>query len=1018
MRNYLSLIFLFFFLPIASFSQFGKNKMQYQDFHWKYIQTPHFDIYFHDDSRILANFTAQVAENALSSIQKTLRYKISRRIPIIVYNSHNQFQQTNVINMFLPRGIGGVTELFKNRVVVPFQGDYEQFRHVIHHELVHGVINEMFYGGTFQSAISRGNLVEIPIWMNEGLCEWESIGGLDILTDVFIRDLILSENLPDLRYLDGYLAYRGGQAFWWYVSEKYGAYKISELLTKLRSTGSLENAFKSTFNTKFEDFSEEWRLYLKKYYYPDIEKFQYPSDFAIRLTNHQKEGNFYNTSPAFSPNTNKVAYISDRDGLFSLFLMDLDKDNKTEELVRSFRQQDFEELNVLTPGISWSPDGMFLAVSAKFRGEDVIYIVDVATKKYQKIKLGFNQLTTVSWSPNGEEIVFSATSFDKTDLNIYNMKSKQIKRLMEDYFYDEYPVWSPDGTKIYFISDREDNVNTVEAKEVLPWKIASGSRDIFEYDLKSKSIRRLTFSPKFAKTSLAVDREGRNLFFISDENGIGNIYRLDLSSLQITPVTNSLSNITHISISSATNDIVFSALSNGGFDLFLLKSTQVEKNKFDSLPKTKLRISTLLNDIEIAKDDENIVRDAVVEAQDTVSYGGFFVDFSRQSMVKPSQDVSMVESEFRKFSLDTLLIDYEYKIKFTPDIILGNPSYNSFWGYQGIAQMLFSDILGDHQIYLEANLWVDLKNSNFFVQYSYLPNIIDYNFYAYHSSLFFFAYYNNSYDWYRLRNYGVGVNASYPMSMFRRIEFNLNFFNALRENTTNPYEPTLSRTILFPELRYVYDDVLYGSFAPVRGTRYYVEFKALPKLFSSSINFYTLKFDFRRYFDFGYFLKFAFRGTGAKSFGPDAQKFFLGGTENWINYSIKNDRLIFENPEDFAFMELITPLRGWSYAEIVGTQYFATNWEFRFPLFTALLPGPVPILFNDILGVAFFDLGGAWSGDLKDFKATIPNHLLMSAGVGARAWILGLPIKLDIAWRNEIHNWSKPFYIVSINYDF
>ena len=50
----------------------------------------------------------------------------------------------------MEEGVGGVTELFKNRVVVPFEGNYKQFRHVIHHELVHAVINEMFYGGSIQ----------------------------------------------------------------------------------------------------------------------------------------------------------------------------------------------------------------------------------------------------------------------------------------------------------------------------------------------------------------------------------------------------------------------------------------------------------------------------------------------------------------------------------------------------------------------------------------------------------------------------------------------------------------------------------------------------------------------------------------------------------------------------------------------------------------------------------------------------------------------------------------------------
>ena len=1021
---FLCVILCLLVINSPSFAQFGKNKVQYQKFNWRYIQTKHFDIYFHNNNKTLAIFAANVAESSLESIQKTLKYRITKRIPLIIYNSHNEFQQTNVIDMYLPEGIGGVTELFKNRVVVPFEGNYSQFKHVIHHELVHAVLNDMFYGGTFQSALSRGNMVEIPIWMNEGLCEWESIGGLDIATDVYIRDLTLSEKLPELNQLDGYDAYRGGQSFWWFVSERYGNHKIPELLAKLKSTGNVDNAFRSTFNLKLEDFSEEWKRYLKKYYYPDIDKFSYPSDFAIRLTDHKKKRNFYNTSPAISPQGDKVAFIADKDGLFSLFIMDIDK-KKENEIVTSFRQQDFEELNVLTPGISWNPDGTKLAISAKYAGEDAIYIVNVNTKNYERITLGFKQISSVSWSPNGDEIVFSATVLDRRDLFLYNFKSKTITQLTDDVFYDEHPIWSLDGKKVYFISDRLDYSD----ESLNPWNVTFGKSDVYELDIITKKISRLTFSPEANKTSLALSGDGNFLFFVSDENGIGNIYRLNLNTTAIEPITNSLSNITQISHSIIGDNLVFSALTEGGFDLFLIKNPTNVKLDIASLPLTRFRASMIENK---SKQEENVVIDSTISDFSKVNkgYGNFNIDFERQNMVKPNRDVYLTYgTSSATGKVDTNFADYEYKLKFTPDLILGNPYYSSFWGFQGLAQMLFSDILGDHQIYIAANLWLDLKNSNFYLQYSYLPNIIDYNFSVFQSSLFFTMLNQSTtkYDLYRLRNYGAGFSASYPLSLFNRFELNLTLFNATKENTTEYTEPSVSRTIIYPNVRYVYDDVLYGSFAPVRGTRYYVEFRAVPKIFKNSINFYTFKFDYRRYWDLGYFLKIAVRGTGATSFGPNPQKFFLGGVYNWINYSLNNGNFLFENPEDFAFMELITPLRGWSYSDAVGNNFFLTNFELRFPLFTALLPGPIPIIFNDVFGVAFFDAGGVWRGKISNFRfsppevineAPEPNHLLMSLGIGARAWILGLPIKLDVAWRKEAQGWGKPWYIFSIDYDF
>jgi hypothetical protein len=120
-------------LPCIGLAQglpFGKNKVQYTNFEWYFIQSDHFDIYYYDDAYELAQFTALAAEDAYESIRETFRYQLTDRVPIIAYVSHNDFQQTNVIAPYMEEGIGGVTELFKNRIVMPFRGDYAEYRHV------------------------------------------------------------------------------------------------------------------------------------------------------------------------------------------------------------------------------------------------------------------------------------------------------------------------------------------------------------------------------------------------------------------------------------------------------------------------------------------------------------------------------------------------------------------------------------------------------------------------------------------------------------------------------------------------------------------------------------------------------------------------------------------------------------------------------------------------------------------------------------------------------------------------
>jgi hypothetical protein len=132
-----------------------------------------------------------------------------------------------MFDQYLSEGIEGFTELFKNRVVIQFMGSYKKLRHLIHHELTHAVMNDMFYGGSIQNIIANNITIQLPLWFSEGMAEYQALGW-DIYTDMFIRDAAINEYLPDLQQLEGYFAYRGGQAVFIIFprngKEKWGAY--------------------------------------------------------------------------------------------------------------------------------------------------------------------------------------------------------------------------------------------------------------------------------------------------------------------------------------------------------------------------------------------------------------------------------------------------------------------------------------------------------------------------------------------------------------------------------------------------------------------------------------------------------------------------------------------------------------------------------------------------------------------------------------------------------------------------
>ena len=443
----------------SSFGQsFGKNKVQYRDFDWSYIQTPNFDIYFYGDNQDLAEFTSRVSEEAYKQISTHLAWDLKNRVSILVYNSHNEFQQTNVVGVYMSEGIGGVTELFKNRVVFPFDGDFEQFRHVIHHELVHAMLNDMVYGGTAQNMVASRTRVRIPLWANEGLAEFLS-SNWDTKADMILRDIAVHERIPTVNELNYFMAYKGGQSLWRFIAGKYGREKVGEVFRSMKKTQSAEKGYQLALGMKWDELSDQWHKYLKKEYWPDIANRDPLEDMSEQLTDHKKNRNFYNVSPSLSPDGSTVALLSDRSGYFDVYLLDAATGKKKATLVQGSRSVNFEELKWLQPGLSWSPDGEKIVLATKAGSSDALQIIDVKTKKAKKIPIALDGVFSAAWSPNGNDIAFAGNHNGSSDIYIYNFKSENFKKITNDIFSDSYPSWNGNSEEIAFVSDRGKHVD-------------------------------------------------------------------------------------------------------------------------------------------------------------------------------------------------------------------------------------------------------------------------------------------------------------------------------------------------------------------------------------------------------------------------------------------------------------------------------------------------------------------------------------------------------------------------------
>ncbi|MFZ4619598.1 MAG: peptidase MA family metallohydrolase [Bacteroidota bacterium] len=1035
MKKMIVLVLLAASLLVSQEGNFGKNKVQYKPFNWSFIQTSHFDIYFYDGGASIANFTAVAAESAYASISNTMRYQLNNRISIMVYNSHNDFQQTNVVGEYMEEGIGGVTELFKNRVVLPFEGSYRQFRHVIHHELVHAVMNDMFYGGSIQSIISNNIRIQLPMWINEGFAEYEALKW-DTNSDMFMRDATINTYLPPIEYLGGYFAYRGGQSVFHYIANKYGEQKISEILHRMKSLRNVDAGFKSAIGLTVEELSDRWQKEQKVLYWPDVAKREDPEDFAARLTNHVKEGNFYNTSPALSPQGDKIAFISDRDDYFSLYVIST-IDNTLTKVIAGQRTKNFEELHLLTPGIAWSPDGKKIALAAKSGERDAIYIIDVNSGNEEKIEFQMEGIFTVDWSPKGDKLAFTGNSSSRSDIFVYELGSKQLKNITDDLFSDSDPVWSPDAKKIYFVSDRRDNLSA----NMLPanFKMVRFNfrqQDIYGIDVESGTITRITNDEESDETSPVVSPDGKKLLYVSDRNGNGNVYERDLITNQDRPITNSITGVYQLSLSADGNKLAFSALDKAGFDIFLLKTPFERKLAASSLEPTEY-IKRKKGLIPKNADSLTAAAVPVEKKQDTTSVYGDNVKIDFNNYVFTDEGAKEKETDIvptlntKSLSItgnmdeDSNFIVNKYKLNFSPDIVYGNAAFSTFYGVQGTTMMSFSDMLGDHQIYFLTNLLLDLKNSDYVLAYYYLPTFIDYGIQGYHSARFLYLEDQLGVSLYRFRTYGISGSASLPLDRFYRFDFGLSWMNLLRENLEYSSVGNQKRELITPSVSFVHDNTLWGYTSPNNGTRYNLNAVFSPKLGKNSLDFQTYTADYRTYFKFWRTYSFVMRYSGGLSLGKNAQQFFIGGTDGWINREFENGGIPIVNIEDFAFLTPALPMRGFNYNVRNGTKFALANFEVRYPFIQYLVTGGLPIALGNITGATFMDVGSSWTresaykGIVKDANGKfVTGDLLIGTGMGIRMFVFGLPLKIDVAWSYNGDTFSVPKYYFSLGGDF
>ena len=1012
----------------AQAQYFGRNKVQYESFDFRVLRTTHFDVYFYPEEEQAARDAARMVERWYARLSRVLEHEFEERQPLILYASHPHFQQTVALGGQIGEGTGGVTEAFKQRIIMPMSNSYEETDHVLGHELVHAFQYDISglgrAGGAIEEAARRFN---VPGWFVEGMAEYLSVGPVDPHTAMWLRDAALTGRIPtveQLTYDPRFFPYRWGQAFWAYVGGRWGDASIGQILKQVGQGVPYTDAFQRILNASLEEIVEDWGTSIRRTYLPLLSERREAREEARPLITLRGEGGRVNIAPVLSPDGRFVAFLSELEFLdVEMYVANAE----TGEIIRRLQRgtafdPHYGSLRYINSAGTWSPDSRRFAFSALRKERDVVVILDVQrANRIREFEIpGVSEITNPTWSPDGNTIVVSGLRGGISDLYAIEVNTGRSRQLTDDRFADLQPMYSPDGRSIAFATDRgETDFNTLSFGEyrLALMDVASGQIRTLEPAGGEGRLVGKSINPQWS-------RDSRSLFFISDRTGIPNVYRMELGTGALTQVTDLFTGVSGytdlspaLSVASNADRLVFTAYERSGFNIYSI-SNPTELAGTEPAPLVTaaagvpgVPLAALLPPVPRP---EEAPYNRVLLAVNDFQYGLPDAQVQGTWAVVPYRP--------------RLSLDYLGQPAVGATVSSGGFSRGGLYG--GISG-IFSDVLGYHNIYATVQAQGQVDEIGFAALYL-----------------------NQKHRWnwgvaaqripYIFGGYGEGLNASgteylvqqvlfrffdtsltgvtqYPFSQVQRVEFSAGVRRISSDQQIRElvYEPVIENGQLVGVVgpvdqrqrevegqafnlaegaaALVYDASLMGYTSPFAGQRYHLELA--PTV--GSLQLTTAIADYRRYLFLRPFT-LALRGMHVGRYGRDEHRMgaiYLGWPFLIRGYSRENvaeacSRTLAEGGGrecDLYFDEL------------KGSRIALANVELRVPLIRQMVVGNTLGL-PPVEGFVFYDAGTAWGkvelapGQVVETEATFRRGLqpevrdrgiLTSAGVGARMNLFG-----------------------------
>jgi rhamnogalacturonyl hydrolase YesR/Tol biopolymer transport system component len=244
-----------------------------------------------------------------------------------------------------------------------------------------------------------------------------------------------------------------------------------------------------------------------------------PDVFSIlltggQLTNLTQTPSAHEDTPVFSPDSTAlrqaqdtaIAFASDRDGDWSIYLMDTDGVNVRPAL-GSYTGTD--ELHPV-----FTPDGLALAFSSnRVDGNWDIYTATIGSSEWTRLTTDPAADRFPTMSADGRKIAFRSERDGNSEIYLMDADGANLRRMTDNPAFDGYPSIISDGSGVVFVSDR------------------SGEQNVYVVNLAGEGVTSLEQQPGWQMDTPRLSDDGRLLLYAGGPTGgTFDIYKREFAS--------------------------------------------------------------------------------------------------------------------------------------------------------------------------------------------------------------------------------------------------------------------------------------------------------------------------------------------------------------------------------------------------------------------------------------------------------------------------------------------------------